>query len=97
MTNNIILNDEMNHNNSNYSSLFNNIKSIDLSKGRIIEDRINSFELNDDEFIDYGEVVISTLKNKIQINKSSYEIKQKNEEMYKINLGPLEGLKKEDL
>ena len=71
MTNNIILNNEMNKNNSKYSSLFNNIKSIDLSKGRIIEDRKNSFELNDDEFIDYGEVVISTLKNKIQINKSS--------------------------
>ena len=93
---NIILNNEMNPNNTNYSSLFNNTKSLDLSKGRIIEDRKNPFELNDDEFVDYDEVVIPTLKNKNQINKSSEEIEQENEEMYKINLGPLEELKKED-
>ena len=57
---------------------------------------VNWHILNDDEFVDYDEVVIPALKNKNQINKSSEEMEQENEEMYKINLGPLEELKKED-
>ena len=90
-----------NYNNTNYSSLFNNTKSIDLSKGKIIEDNRNSFELNENEndFVDYDEVVIPALKNKIQINNSSDELNKENDndDMYKIKLGPLEELKKEDL
>jgi hypothetical protein len=89
-----------NYNNTNYSSLFNNTKSIDLSKGKIVEDRKNSFELNENEendFVDYDEVVIPALKNKTQINNSTEEIEKENEEMYKIKLGPLEELKKEDM
>ena len=90
-----------NYNNTNYSSLFNNTKSIDLSKGKIIEDNRNSFELNENEndFVDYDEVVIPALKNKIQINNSSDELDKENDndDMYKIKLGPLEELKKEDL
>ena len=95
--NNLMINNELIPNNTNYSSLFNNTKSVDLSKGKIIEERKNLFELNDDEFIDYDEQVIPALKNKNTINKSSEELDQENEEMYKIKLGPLEELKKDDL
>ena len=95
--NNLMINNELIPNNTNYSSLFNNTKSVDLSKGKIIEERKNLFELNDDEFIDYDEQVIPALKNKNTINKSSEELDQENEEIYKIKLGPLEELKKDDL
>ena len=88
-----------NYNMTNYSSLFNNTKSIDLSKGKIInnEDRKNPFEINDEELVDYDEVIIPTLKNKVQVTKSTEEMEQENEEMYKIKLGPLEELKRQDL
>ena len=102
-TNNTIMNNELNPNNNynmtNYSSLFNNTKSLDLSKGKIanMEDRKNSFELNIDDFVDYDEVVIPALKVKNQMNKSNEEFQKENEEMYKIKLGPLEELKKTDM
>ena len=103
-SNNLMMINELNPNNNNenmtnYSSLFNNTKSIDLSKGKISnkEDSKNSFMTNEEEFVDYDEVVIPALKNKNQINKSTEELKQENEEMYKIKLGPLEELKKADL
>ena len=86
-----------NYNNTNYSSLFNNSKSIDLSKGKIVEDNKNSLELDENDVVDYDEIVIPALKNKIQINNSSDELAKENDDMYKIKLGPLEELKKEDL
>ena len=86
-----------NYNNTNYGSLFNNSKSIDLSKGKIVEDNKNSLELDDNDVVDYDEIVIPALKNKIQINNSSDELAKENDDMYKIKLGPLEELKKEDL
>ena len=101
---NLVMNNEfnvnINDNMTNYSSLFNNTKSSDLSKGKIInniEEKKNPFELNDEDFVDYDEVVIPALKNKNQMNKSNEEFEQENEETYKIKLGPLEELKKADL
>ena len=88
---NLIMNNELNinynDNMTNYSSLFNNTKSSDLSKGKIInniEEKKNPFELNDEDFVDYDEVVIPALKNKNQMNKSNEEFEQENEETYKI-------------
>ena len=84
------INNNNNYNMTNYSNLFNNTKSTDLSKGKIMN-------INEEDFIDYDEVVLPAVKNKNILNKSNEEIEQENEEIYKIKLGPLEELKKEDL
>ena len=95
-------NDLNNYNITNYSSISNGTKTLDLSQGKIVENfnsgRKSSVEFQDDEFYkQYDDRVPPGIKKRNIFNKSLEEIVQENKDIYIKKLDPLEEINKEDL
>ena len=91
-----------NYDMTNYSSISNNTKTLDLSQGKILSSlntgRKNSDDIDDDEFFKhYDDRMLPAQKKKKQSQKTIEEIEKENEEKYKKKLGPLKEVNKEDI